>query len=225
MIHKNINIARLIDHTLLRPDATEEDIKKLCDEARRYGFFSVCVQPSFLMTAGEALAGTGIMLSTVIGFPLGTTLSRVKIYEAMEAVFEGADELDIVMNQGLARAGKWDDAGREISDIITATPDSVHKVIIETCYLTDNEKKRAALTVMDAGAEFVKTSTGFGPSGAKVRDVELIASATKGRIGIKASGGIRTLKNVLALINAGATRIGTSAGVSIVAEAQKRESS
>jgi len=142
----------------------------------------------------------------------------------MESAFEGADELDIVMNQGLARAGRWDDVRREISDIIAAVPDAVHKVIIETCYLTDDEKKKAAVAVMDAGAGFVKTSTGFGPSGATVRDVELIVSATKGKVGIKAAGGIKTLKEALALIGAGATRIGTSSGVNIVKEAGKIES-
>ncbi len=217
---KPLDIAKLIDHTLLRSDATEEDIRRLCDEAKRYGFFSVCVHPYFLRDAGRLLSGTGIRLTAVIGFPLGMTLSRVKIYEAMESVFEGADELDIVMNQGLAGAGRWDDVRGEISDIITAVPDVVHKVIIETCYLTDDEKKKAALVVMNAGAGFVKTSTGFGPSGAIVRDVELIASVTKGKIGIKAAGGIKTLKDALALIDAGATRIGTSSGVRITEEAR-----
>lgn len=222
---KPLDIARLIDHTFLRPDATEEEIRKICDEAKKYGFFSVCVHPYFLKTVRRSLSGTDIRISAVIGFPLGMTLPRVKIYEAMESVFEGANELDIVMNQGLAGAGRWDDVRREISDIITAAPEAVHKVIIETCYLTDDEKKKAALSVMDAGAGFVKTSTGFGPSGATVRDVELIASATKGKIGIKAAGGIKNFKDALALIEAGATRIGTSSGVRIIKEARKRESS
>ncbi|MBI5055228.1 MAG: deoxyribose-phosphate aldolase [Nitrospirae bacterium] len=215
------NIAKLIDHTLLRPDATERDIVRLCDEAKRHGFFSVCVHPAFIKTAKDQLAGTKIKLSSVIGFPLGMTLTKVKIYEAMEAVFQGADELDAVMNPGFAKSGRWEGVESEIEDLITATPDSVHKIIIETCYLNEDEKKRAALIVMNAGAGFVKTSTGFGTSGAAIKDVELIKAVTKGKVGIKAAGGIKTLKDVIAFVKAGATRIGTSSGVSIMKELEK----
>lgn len=164
------------------------------------------------------LAGTGLKVTTVIGFPLGTSSTEEKIDEAVEAVKDGADELDIVMNQGFAKAGEWDALQKEISDIIAATPDVIHKVIIEACNLTDDEKKRAAAAVMDAGAEFVKTSTGFASGGATVADVELIHSVTEGKIGIKAAGGIKTLEDVIVLVEAGATRIGTSSGVAIVKE-------
>ena len=168
--------------------------------------------------AKELLSMTHIKISTVTGFPLGTTLTQVKIYEAIESVINGADELDIVINIGSAKSDHWESVEKEIADIVTATPEAVHKIIIETCYLTDDEKKKASLTVMDAGAEFVKTSTGFGPTGAEVRDVAMIKSVTKGKIGIKAAGGIKTLKDVTAFIDAGATRIGTSSGVKIIKE-------
>lgn len=211
-------IARLIDHSLLKPSATEADIVKLCEEAKSYGFFSVCVHPFFISTAGALLSGTDVKVSTVIGFPLGMTFAGVKVYEAIQCVLEGADELDMVINLGMAKAGNWKAVEREVSDLITATPGVIHKVIIETCYLTDDEKIRATEAVMKAGAEFVKTSTGFGPAGAMVSDVSLIQSVTEGRIGIKAAGGIRSLKELLALVEAGATRIGTSSGVHIMKE-------
>ncbi|GBE04820.1 deoxyribose-phosphate aldolase [bacterium BMS3Abin10] len=231
-MNKDLDIAKLIDHTLLSPDATEADIKKLCDEAKKYGFFSVCVHPSFIKTAREMLSGTEVhpvrkqpdlssnrvKVTTVIGFPLGMTLSRVKIYEAMEAVILGADELDMVINTGNACAGKWDAVRKEISDLVTATPDTVHKIIIETCYLRDEDIIKASIAAMEAGAEFIKTSSGFAPAGAVVGDVGMIKQATKGKIGIKAAGGIKTLSNVLSFVEAGATRIGTSSGTSIMKE-------
>ena len=212
------NIAKLIDHTLLKPEATETDIKKLCKEAEKYGFFSVCVNPCFIKTAREKLSGTDVKVSTVIGFPLGAMHSKVKIYEAMEAVLTGADELDVVINIGMIKSNNWTAVQKEISDLVTATPDVIHKIIIETYYLSDDEKINASLAVMKSGAEFVKTSTGFAPSGATVKDIEMIKAATKGKIGIKAAGGIRTLKDVLTFIKAGATRIGTSSGVKIMEE-------
>ncbi len=216
-----LNIAKLIDHSLLRPDATEADIVKLCDEAKKYDFFSVCVHPSFVKTAREILAGSDIKVATVIGFPLGMTLTSVKIYEAIESVLHGADELDMVINVGAAKANNWEAVEKEISDLITVTPETIHKIIIETCYLTDNEKVKASLAVMNAKAEFVKTSTGFAPTGAVVKDVAMIKSVTRGKIGIKAAGGIKTLNDVLAFVGAGATRIGTSSGVDIMNEAAK----
>ncbi len=211
-----LNIAKLIDHSLLRPDATEADIAKLCDEAKKYGFFSVCVHPSFVKTAREILVGNDIKIATVIGFPMGMTLTGVKIYEAIESVLHGADELDMVINLGAAKANNWNAVEKEISDLITVTPDIVHKIIIETSYLTDDEKVRASLAIMNAGAEFVKTSTGFAPTGAALKDVAMIKSETGGGIGIKAAGGIKTLNDVLAFVGAGATRIGTSSGVDIM---------
>jgi deoxyribose-phosphate aldolase len=213
------NIAKLIDHTLLRPDANTTEAVKHCKEAIEYGFFSVCINPSLIKVAYEILKNTKIRISTVIGFPMGSSLPWVKTYEAIEAVLSGADELDIVINIGSAKSNNWEAIEREISDIITATPDAVHKIIIETCYLSDVEKKNASIAVLNSGAEFIKTSTGFGPSGAVIKDIKLIKSITKGKIGIKAAGGIRTLKDVRAFVNAGATRIGTSSGVSIIKEA------
>jgi deoxyribose-phosphate aldolase len=219
-----LNIAKLIDHTLLKPDATETDIRRLCDEAKKYGFFSVCVHPSFIKTARKMLAGTDIKLTTVIGFPFGMTLTQVKIYEAMEAVLMGADELDMVVNLGEVKANNWDAVKKEISDLVTATPEAVHKIIIETYYLSDDEKIKTSLVAAEAGAEFIKTSTGFVPTlrDAVIEDVKMIKAATKGKIEIKAAGGIRTLKDVLNFVEAGATRIGTSSGVDIMSELLKK---
>ena len=216
-----IQLSKLIDHTLLRPDATEADIVKLCDEAKQYGFFSVCIHPSFIETAKRILNKTNIKISTVIAFPHGMTLSRIKIFEAMEAVLNGADELDIVMNIGYAKTARWGEVERELADLITATPAAAHKIIIETCYLADNEKAMASAAAMNAGAEFIKTSTGFGPGGAVIEDVRLIRSVTMGKLGIKAAGGIRTLNDVMSFVSAGATRIGTTSGVSIMKETEQ----
>lgn len=215
---KNNVIAKTIDHSLLKPDATESDIVKLCEEAGQYGFHSVCVHPHFIIRARDMLFKTHVKIATVIGFPLGMSLPEVKIYEAVQSVLKGADELDIVMNIGSAKSNHWESVEKEIADIVTATPEAVHKIIIETCYLTDDEKKKACSTVVNAGAAFVKTSTGFGPAGATIKDVQLIKSVTKGKAGIKASGGIKTLADVTAFIEAGATRIGTSSGVAIMKE-------
>jgi deoxyribose-phosphate aldolase len=212
------NIAQFIDHTLLTPTATETEINKLCDEAITYGFFSVCVHPFFIKNAAKVLSKTDIKITTAIGFPLGMTLPRVKVYEAIEAVLAGADELDIVINLAEVKAHNWRAVKKEISDLITATPVTLHKIIIETHYLSDREKIKASLAAMEAGAEFVKTSTGFAPSGAEMRDVAMIKDATKAKIGIKAAGGIKTLEDVLNFISAGATRIGTSSGVVIMRE-------
>ena len=210
------SLAAIIDQTLLKQDATGVEVMQFCMEAGKHAFASLCVNPLFVITAKEMLVGTGVKVCTVIGFPLGTELTKTKIDEALQAVKDGADELDIVMNPEFAKAGKWDDVQKEIEEIIAATPDTVHKVIIEACNLTDDEKKRAALAVMNAGAEYVKTSTGFASGGATIADVELIRSVTEGKIGIKAAGGIKTLEDVISLIEAGATRIGTSSGVQLV---------
>ncbi len=217
-MNKKINIAKLVDHTLLRPDATETEIFKLCEDAKKYGFFSVCIHPAFIKTAKELLTASTVKISTVTGFPLGATMTNVKIYEAIESVIAGADELDIVINTGQAKSGNWKAVEKEISGIINATPQTIHKIIIETCYLTDDEKKTASSVVMNTGAEFIKTSTGFGPSGAKISDIEIIKSVTRGTIRIKAAGGIKTLENASAFIDAGAARIGTSFGVEIMNE-------
>lgn len=216
----NLNIAKLIDHTLLRPDATVDDIRRLCDEARQYGFYSVCVNPFFVPMVREMLSGSEVKITTVIGFPLGMTNTNAKVYEAVEALNNGVDEIDMVINIGMARTGRWDLVKKDILDVICATKRIVHKVIIETCYLSRDEKIKATETVTETGAEFVKTSTGFGPSGASVDDVKLIKSIVKDSCGIKASGGIKTLAQARELIAAGATRIGTSNGVSIIEEQQ-----
>ena len=216
-----MNISKIIDHTLLVPDAREEAIVKFCEEAVKYGFYSVCLYPAFIKKAGEVLFESHVKVSSVIAFPSGATLPKVKIYESIEAVLNGADELDIVLNIGALKSGDWKSVARELEGIIAATPEAVHKIIIENCYLDDEEKKKVCDIVMKSGAEFIKTSTGFGPAGANVKDVKLLKSIVGEEIGIKAAGGIRTLKDVVAFLDAGATRIGTSSGVEIVNELDK----
>lgn len=213
-------IARSIDHTLLRSDATHGDIENLCKEALDFGFHSVCISPFFVKIAQEALKDSEVQLTTVIGFPLGSTLTDVKVFEAMNVALLGADELDIVINIGALKSGDWKTVRKDLSDVIMATRGFIHKAIIETCYLNEDEKKKAVVTALDAGSEFIKTSTGFGPKGAEIEDVRLIKSLVGDRAGIKAAGGIRTLKQVVDFIEAGATRIGTSSGVGIMKELQ-----
>ena len=210
------NVAGLIDHTLLKADATEAEIRRLADEARRYGFYSVCVNPYYIKTAKALLKGSPVKVTTVVGFPLGMDLAEAKVHEAMGAALAGADELDIVINIGAAKDCLWDVVEKDIYDVIAATGGLVHKAIIEACYLTDHEKREAAEAALRAGAEFVKTSTGYGPGGATVEDVRLIKSIVGDRAGIKAAGGIKIFEQVKEMVSAGATRIGTSSGVAIV---------
>jgi len=212
------DIAGLIDHSLLGPDASYTDIKQLCKEALQFGFCSVCINPCFIKIAKELLTGSNIRVTTVIGFPLGMTLTEVKVYEAMNASLLGADELDIVINIGALKSGDWETVRKDLSDVIMATKGLIHKSIIDTCYFDDDEKKMAVEIALEAGSEFIKTSTGFGPLGAQVRDIRLIKSIVGDAAGIKAAGGIRTLQEVLDLFEAGATRIGTSSGVRIMSE-------
>ena len=212
------DIAGLTDHSLLRPDASYTNIKRLCEEALQFGFCSVCINPCFIKISKELLTGSNVRVTTVIGFPLGMTLTEVKVYEAMNASLLGADELDIVINIGAFKSGDWETVRKDISDVIMATKGLIHKTIIETCYLDDNEKRRVVEIALDAGSEFIKTSTGFGPRGARVKDIRLIKSIVGDAAGIKAAGGISTLKQVLSMLKAGATRIGTSSGVRIVRE-------
>jgi deoxyribose-phosphate aldolase len=209
-------IAGSIDHTLLRSDATCGDIENLCKEALGFGFHSVCINPSFVKRAKEFLKDSEVKVTTVIGFPLGATLTDVKVYEAMNSALLRADELDIVINIGALKAGDWNIVRKDLSDVIMATRGLIHKAIIETCYLDEDEKKKAVMIALDAGAEFIKTSTGFGPKGADLDDVRLIKSLVGDSAGIKAAGGIRTLKHFVDFIEAGATRIGTSSGVGIM---------
>jgi len=225
------SIAALIDHTLLKPDATRREIAALCREAVGYGFASVCVNPVWVPLAAELTRGSGVSVCTVIGFPLGAGLTGVKMFEAEEAVKLGAQELDMVMNVGALKSG--DD--QRVEADIRAVVETAHrcgaicKVILETALLTGEEKVRATLAAARAGADFVKTSTGFASSGATVQDVALMATtlregmraAAARRIGIKAAGGVRTLDDVQKLVGAGATRIGASASVRILGEAHE----
>ena len=213
--------ASLIDHTLLKPEASEEDIRKLCAEAAEFGFASVCVNPTWVKTAAGYLRGTGVPVCTVIGFPLGATLSDVKAYEARRAIFDGAREVDMVINVGALKSG--DDC--TVEDDIRAVVEAAHgaevlcKVIIETALLTNEEKVRACLAAKNAGADFVKTSTGFSKGGATVDDISLMRRTVGSALGVKASGGVKGIDDARAMFEAGATRIGASGGVKIAQEA------
>ncbi len=211
---KELDIAPYIDHTLLNQSATPQQIQQCCYEAERYKFASVCVFPCYVQLAKELLQGKSPKVSTVIGFPTGATTSKVKLYEAQEAVENGATELDVVINLSWLKTGKSDNLHREIAEICEETGQTV-KAIIETTVLTEDEKRLAVEILMDAGIAYIKTSTGW-YGGATVEDIRLIKSITKGRIGIKASGGIRTYEQAVDLIVAGATRLGTSRGVEIL---------
>jgi deoxyribose-phosphate aldolase len=213
-----VELARLIDHTLLTPTANAADIDRLCEEAKLYSFHSVCVNPCYVTYASEQLKGSGVSVCTVIDFPLGAATGAMKMMEAVEAAHNGANELDFVMSLGFFKSDGRDLASRQMKELVLLTRDVVHKVIIEACYLTDEEKRQAALMVADSGAEFVKTSTGFGPGGATVADVRLIKEAVSGRCRVKAAGGIRDLAALSAMVEAGADRIGTSSGVAIIEE-------
>ncbi len=213
--------ASLIDHTLLKPEASEADIRKLCDEAAQFGFASVCVNPTWVKRAAEFLKGTGVPVCTVIGFPLGATLPDVKAYEARRAIFDGAREVDMVINVGALKSGDV----CAVEDDIRAVADAAHengilcKVIIETALLTDAEKVSACIAAKNAGADFVKTSTGFSKGGATVEDIALMRRTVGSALGVKASGGVKGIDDARAMFEAGATRIGASVGVKIAQEA------
>ncbi|MGQ9707369.1 MAG: deoxyribose-phosphate aldolase [bacterium] len=211
-------IARFIDHTRLKPQTGPAEIERLCAEAMEFGFATVCVSSCFVPLAGAVLKGSGVRVCSVVGFPLGASLTRAKVAEAELAAEAGATELDMVMNIGYFKAGDYKKVLADIFAVVRAVPKVLMKVIIETGLLNEAEKKRAAELVIESGAGFVKTSTGFGPGGATVADVAFLAGLAQGRIGVKAAGGIRTLSQALALIDAGATRLGTSTGVAIVKE-------
>lgn len=217
--HSDIDIAPFIDHSLLHATATQQQVEQWCEEADRYHFASVCIQPTWVRFTTELLHGKQPKICTVIGFPTGATTSAVKLYEAQEAAENGATELDVVMNLGWLKAGKTEEIHREISAICEETGQVV-KVILETNLLTDNEKKMAAEVSMDAGAAFLKTSTGWN-GGATLADVKLLKEVARDRIEIKASGGIRTVEQALELILAGATRLGTSRGVDLLRQRQQ----
>lgn len=207
---------KLIDHTILKPDASIEAIKKICQEAKEYNFMSVCVNPAYISLCKEELKGSDVKVCTVIGFPLGATLPQVKALETREAVMEGADEIDMVINVTMLKAKNDDYVYQEIEKVRRSCVGKVLKVIIETCLLTDEEKVRACLLAKKAGADFVKTSTGFSTGGATVHDVALMRKTVGEDMGVKASGGVRTHEDLLAMVEAGANRIGTSAGPKII---------
>lgn len=215
-IQSAADLAVLIDHTVLKPETVDTDIENLCAEAVRYGFNTIFVPPCFVPLAKNLLKEKGIAVGTTVGFPLGNQTSHVKMLEARNAHGRGADIIDMVANVGFIKSGRKADFLKEVEDVIRASPCMNHKVIIEACLLTDEEKIRAAEWVAEAGADYVKTSTGFSKGGATVGDVALLHEAVGGRIKIKASGGIRDLESALSLVKAGASRIGTSSGVSIM---------
>lgn len=207
---------KLIDHTLLKQDATPEQIMQLCKEAADYHFMSVCVNPAYVPLAASLLKESDVKVCTVIGFPLGMNLTKTKVDEASFAIKSGADEIDMVINVGMLKAGNDEYVQEEIRLLKEEAGSRVLKVIIETCLLTDEEKARACLLAKNAGADFVKTSTGFSTGGATVHDVELMRKTVGESMGVKASGGVRTHEDLLAMVKAGANRIGTSNGTKII---------
>ncbi|AEH47172.1 deoxyribose-phosphate aldolase [Parageobacillus thermoglucosidasius] len=212
------NIAKMIDHTLLKADTTKAQIVKLCEEAKQYGFASVCVNPTWVATAAELLKGTDVKVCTVIGFPLGANTPETKAFETKNAIENGATEVDMVINIGALKDGNDDLVERDIRAVVEAAKGkALVKVIIETCLLTEEEKVRACQLAVKAGADYVKTSTGFSTGGATTEDVALMRKTVGPNIGVKASGGVRDIKSAMAMVEAGATRIGTSSGAAIVA--------
>lgn len=215
-------IAACIDHTLLKATATAKAVEELCMEAKKHGFFSVCINPVWVSLASSLLAGSQVAVCTVVGFPLGANASASKAAETSLAVREGAVEIDMVINIGAAKAGDWTSVESDIRAVVEAAranPSVLVKVIIETCYLSDSEKVKACEAAIRAGARFVKTSTGFGTGGATVEDVRLMKKTVESAgLLVKASGGIRSLSDTIAMIEAGADRIGASAGIAILSE-------
>ncbi|MGB9680049.1 MAG: deoxyribose-phosphate aldolase [Thermoanaerobacteraceae bacterium] len=214
-----MNIAKMIDHTLLKANAKTEDIEKLCNEAKKYEFASVCINPAFVELSYKLLKDTNVKVCTVIGFPLGANTIETKVFETHDAIKKGATEVDMVINVGMMKSGNYDYVKKEIEEVTKAAKsygDIIVKVILETCYLTNEEKVKACEMTVEAGADFVKTSTGFGDGGATVEDVKLMRKVVGENFGVKASGGVRTVEDAKAMIEAGANRIGASAGVKIV---------
>ncbi len=205
-----------IDHTLLNPDATREEIVQLCEEAAEFGFASVCINPSWVSLCNDLLQGTDVKVCTVIGFPLGATTTATKVQECREAIANGADEIDMVMNIGALKEGDTDYVREDVAAVKEATGSRTLKVILETGMLSDSQKAEASRICKEAGADFVKTSTGFGPGGAKMNDIALMRRVVGGDMGVKASGGVHSFEEAVDMIAAGASRIGASAGVAIV---------
>jgi deoxyribose-phosphate aldolase len=220
------DIAKYIDHTLLKPDATPTEIETLCREAREYGFAAVCVNPPFVKMCADLVRGTDVKVAAVVGFPLGAHSTATKVFEAEQAIVDGACEIDMVMNIGALKARRDDFVRDDIRNVVQAAHRlcAIVKVIIEAALLTDEEKVLAARLSQEAGADFVKTSTGFGPGGATVHDVQLLRDTVGPAMGVKAAGGVKNLQQARDMIAAGATRIGASAGVKIVQEARSQVS-
>ncbi|MEM3922073.1 MAG: deoxyribose-phosphate aldolase [Nitrososphaerota archaeon] len=214
-------VARAIDHTMLHAYVREDDIRRLCMEAVEYGFAAVCINPIYVPLAYALLRNTDVKVCAAIGFPLGSTFKEVKVEEAKRAIERGAAELDMVINLPMLKSGKYDYVEEEIREVKRSTGDGILKVIIECCYLTDEEKVIAAKIAERAGADYVKTSTGFGPSGAKIEDVKLLRSVLSPHMKIKAAGGIRTGEQALSFLEAGADRLGTSSGIKIIEDLKK----
>ena len=216
------NLAKYIDHTLLKATATEEQIAKLCEEAKQYRFASVCVNTCYVPEAAKLLAGSGVKTCCVVGFPLGAMSTEGKVQEALDAVRNGAEEVDMVINVGAIKSGNWEYVRNDIEKVVSAVHGKgLVKVIIETCLLEEAEKVEACRVAQQAGADFVKTSTGFSTGGATVEDIRLMRETVGPDMGVKASGGVRTYETAVAMIEAGATRIGTSNGVAIVQGGEK----
>jgi deoxyribose-phosphate aldolase len=215
-------VAAMIDHTLLKPDATRKDIEDLCREAAQFSFATVCVNPAWVATAARLLRGSGVGVCSVVGFPLGATTADVKGYETQRAIFDGAREIDMVINVGALKSGDLRTVERDIEAVAAPCRECgvLSKVIIEAALLTDDEKVTACTLAKAAGADYVKTSTGFGPGGATAADVALMRRVVGAEMGVKAAGGVRDLEGLKAMVAAGATRVGASAGVKIVQQAR-----
>lgn len=211
-----MKLNKYIDHTLLKPDASQEQIETLIEEAKKYDFASVCVNPTWVNFAAQSLKGTDVKVCTVIGFPLGANTPELKAFETSDAIRNGVNEIDMVINIGALKSQNFDLVEKDIRAVVEAAKGTLVKVIIETCLLTDDEKVKACQIAQKAGADFVKTSTGFSTSGATVADVALMRKTVGPDMGVKASGGARSYEDALAFIEAGATRIGASSGVAIM---------
>lgn len=210
-------LSKYIDHTLLKAEAREEEVIKLCSEAKEYDFFSVCVNPSFVELASKELKGSDVKVCTVIGFPLGATTMQTKAFETKDAIEKGAHEVDMVINVGALKDEKYDYVREDIKAVVDASnKKALVKVIIESCLLTDEEKVKACELSKEAGADYVKTSTGFSTGGATAADIALMRKTVGAELGVKASGGVRTYEDSIAMIEAGASRIGASASIAIV---------
>ena len=219
------NLSRYIDHTLLKADATENEVIKLCNEAKEYDFFSVCINPGFVELAAKELRESNVAVCTVIGFPLGASTPETKAFETRDAIQKGAAEVDMVINISKLKDKKDEEVLKDIKAVVDAADKkALVKVIIETCLLTDEEKERACNLAKDAGADFVKTSTGFSTGGATKEDIALMRKTVGTEMGVKASGGVRTYEDAVTMIESGATRIGASASIAIVTASKSQSS-